>query len=1090
MPEPAAKCPGEEALAEFAAGALSAAEVAGVEAHLDGCVDCSWLVGRLIGDRPTRDERSAPPPPASLVPEVQAAQTTRYRLHEVVGAGGMGTVYEAEDVRLGRRLALKLLREDVGGEASSRSARFLREARITAMLEHPNIVPVLELGELEDGVPFYTQRLVRGRSLAKALQACADLPARLALLPHFLDLCHAIAYAHGRGVVHRDIKPGNVMVGPFGETVVVDWGLARVKGAPPEALGPGPATPAKGVTAVGQALGTPGYMSPEQAAGLLDRVDERSDVFSLGAVLFELLVGRPPFTGRSNEEVLRQAISGPMPVAAGQGVPPDLAAVAAKALSRDPALRYPDAAAMGRDVAAWSSGRLVGAYHYSALQRLQRTLARHRLATVSALITLLVAGSWLGSLWGRRVEQQHQRADELLARAVSYTSHGVWDRAATYLASARVARDLPQARWGLAFIGWSGPVPLYKLRRHAGPVRATAFSPDGKVLATSGDDRTLRVYEATTGLERLRVELAEAATALAFTPDGATLACAVGSAVELWSVARGAREAALDAGAPVSSLALSPDGRRAVAAAGSELRVWDLAARVEVARTRAQAPVASATFLAGGEVAFGGTAAGGLRRWSPDAPGEAPALLGRGDARARRLIGCGEARLIVLDDHDNTALWTLAGSAAAVQPLTQSGDCRELVVDAACRTLACVVDNGRVQLLDPDSRVLFATLAGSSRKTTSGALSVDGTLLALGSGDHAVRLWSLADARVHAGARGRGSEPSALAWSADGKLLVSADRGGGLQLWDPATGRAAGELAPHPGGAFAVAFPGAAGPWASAGADGVRLWGADRALLRTLSAEPTTALAFDPSGSLLAAGRADGALRLFSLPAGGSEVLAAHRGAVRALAFSPDGARFASAGPDGGALLWSTAGRRLLARLEGHEDEVRTLAFSPDGSLLVTGSHDRSLRLWSAAEGRPLGSRQGDRSGEIEHLTFAPRARGAPAAGFLLAASAPATLELWDLAQTAPLLTSGGPLNAPVQRVAFSPDARRAALLRSDGALLLRDLSGVERLGSPEGDLAALMAHYKYTTASSKQPDASPGDLVRDEEALRPPAER
>ncbi|MBS2026094.1 MAG: zf-HC2 domain-containing protein, partial [Deltaproteobacteria bacterium] len=186
MAEARADCPNEEALAEFAAGALEGTEADSLEAHLDGCKDCAWLVGRLIGDHPSDPGTK----PAHSVPEVRADRAARYLLREVVGAGGMGTVYEAEDVRLGRRVALKLLRED-GPQKPGRAERFLREARITAMLEHPNIVPVMEVGELEDGAPYYTQRLVRGRTLARAIAGCRNLSERLRLLPHFRDLCNA-----------------------------------------------------------------------------------------------------------------------------------------------------------------------------------------------------------------------------------------------------------------------------------------------------------------------------------------------------------------------------------------------------------------------------------------------------------------------------------------------------------------------------------------------------------------------------------------------------------------------------------------------------------------------------------------------------------------------------------------------------------------------------------------------------------------------------------------------------------------------------------------------------------------------------------
>src|SRR5690348_12331752 len=209
-----------------------------------------------------------------------------------IGRGGIGRVLLVMDAHLGREVAIKELLQDEAGVDSELMTRFLAEARITGQLEHPNIVPVYELGRRADGRLYYTMRMVRGETLSAALERARTLADRLALLTHFAGLCNAIAYAHSRGVVHRDIKPDNVMIGEFGETVVLDWGMAKVR----------PAATASGgddgmavdrlehfdpdVTMEGSLCGTPTHMSPEQARGALDEIDERSDVWALGVVLY------------------------------------------------------------------------------------------------------------------------------------------------------------------------------------------------------------------------------------------------------------------------------------------------------------------------------------------------------------------------------------------------------------------------------------------------------------------------------------------------------------------------------------------------------------------------------------------------------------------------------------------------------------------------------------------------------------------------------------------------------------------------------------------------------------------------------------
>jgi serine/threonine-protein kinase len=227
----------------------------------------------------------------------------------------------ALDEELRREVALKEIQERHADHAESR-ARFLREAEVTGKLEHPGIVPVNGLGQYADGRPFYAMRFIHGDSLQDAIhrfheaerrgRPAGEGPLELRqLLGRFVDVCNSIAYAHTRGVLHRDLKPGNVMLGPYGETLVVDWGLAKVTGkAEPEAAEGSVRTSLSGepaMTQSGAALGTPAYMSPEQALGRLDQLGPASDVHSLGATLYSILTGRPPIEGKDTAEVLRKA---------------------------------------------------------------------------------------------------------------------------------------------------------------------------------------------------------------------------------------------------------------------------------------------------------------------------------------------------------------------------------------------------------------------------------------------------------------------------------------------------------------------------------------------------------------------------------------------------------------------------------------------------------------------------------------------------------------------------------------------------------------------------------------------------------------
>jgi len=344
--------------------------------------------------------------------ELKTIATDNYARGEEIARGGMGRVIRARDRHLGRSVAIKeLLSQNADAET-----RFEREIRITSRLAHPSIINVQEAGRWPSGELFYSMRYVDGRPLRAAIAGAKTLTQRLSLLHNVIAATDALAYAHDNGVVHRDLKPANILVGAFGETVVIDWGLAKELGTSDTSSTSAPATdPADAsLTIVGQAMGTPAYMPPEQARGLA--VDQRADVYALGAMLYHVLAGKPPYADRkpqSARELLDLVTEeAPRPLTEViSGVAPDLATIVAKAMARDPDERYPTAKQLAKDLRRFETGKRVGSHQYAISTLVLRWVRQHRLA-VAVAACAAVALAVTSVLAVQRVRSQRSRAQD------------------------------------------------------------------------------------------------------------------------------------------------------------------------------------------------------------------------------------------------------------------------------------------------------------------------------------------------------------------------------------------------------------------------------------------------------------------------------------------------------------------------------------------------------------------------------------------------------------------------------------------------------------------------------------------------------
>jgi eukaryotic-like serine/threonine-protein kinase len=1058
-------------------------------------------------------------------PELELGVLGDFCLLREVGRGGMGIVYEAEQISLRRRVALKVLPFAAALDARQ-IQRFQVEAQAAACLHHPHIVPVHGVG-CERGVHYYAMQLIDGQSLAAmigelrrldgldpgdspipdpalistttlanrllsghaielpdgagtSLPALPIAPVRNAAKPPTpptgrarpagssthsgdyvraaarlaLQAAEALDHAHAQGILHRDIKPGNLMLDAAGRLWITDFGLAQIRGD-------------DRLTLSGDVLGTLRYMSPEQALGRRVVIDGRTDIYSLGVTLYELLTLQPAVDGRDRADILRR-ISEHEPAPPRRlnpAVPRDLETIISKATDKDLVARYATAGDLVMDLRRFLEDRPIRARRVSAAERLARWCRRNPwlAASIGGTVAALLAAVVMSLLYANRqaryaVEQAEANlqikaalgeSNRRLAvlnfergRAAFEKGHVgegmLWTVESLRMATAAGAEDWKRVALANLSAWRRHHVELKGLLSHGDQVSSVTFSPDGRSILTGCWDQT-RLWDAATFRPIGEPLVQGRVSSVAYSPDGRSILTGTygsDNTAWLWEVATGrpvGRPLTHQGG--VLSVAFSPDGKTALTGGFDRTaRLWDAATGLPIEPTMPHpSTVSSVAFSPDGKTILTGCGDKIVRQWDAATGRTIGPPLEHGDW-VWAVAFSPDGQTILTGSQDKTARrWDATTGRPVGPPMPHSQEVRSVAFSPDGQTILTGCSDGTAQVWDAATGRRMGWPLVHQGAVLGVAYSPDGRSILTGSDDGTARLWDAGVVQPFHRPLDYGIPVHRVAFGPDGGTILLSSVP--VQLREVASGRLLGR--PVDQGWGVAVSPDGQMILTAAGDNAARRWDAatGRALGPPMEHPGTESWhqlycgAFSPDGRSILTGSNDGTVRLWDAATGQRlGQIQAHSKEVLCVAFSPNGRTILTGSQLNTARLWDVATGQPIGPPLLHRNRIDAVAFSPDGKVALTGSIDKTVRLWDAATGLPIGPPL-MHSGGVSSVAYSPDGR------WILTGGQYDTSQLWDAATGQPI---GPPLldAAALPEVAFSRDGR--FLLRGDVRSLQR----------------------------------------------------